>query len=93
LIRRIHPRISVWFHQHLDVIDESGGDARVERRFARLVGMRPRRLPRYPGSAVNWENQTLPGSTSFVVELPAGPLPNARIPVFVRAIAALAAKG
>jgi protein MpaA len=90
LIRRIHPRISIWFHQHLGVVDESGGDAVVERRFAHLVGMRPLRLPRYPGSAVTWENQTLPGSTAFVVELPAGALPNARVHIFVRAIASLA---
>ena len=30
------------------------------------------RLPRFPGSAVGWENHVLPGSTAFVVELPAG---------------------
>jgi len=75
LIRRIRPTVSIWFHQHLDVVDESGGDARVERRFARLVGMRTERLPRDAGSVTGWENHTFPGTTSFVVELPAGPVP------------------
>ena len=86
LIRRVRPTESIWFHQHLDVVDESGGDVRVERRFAHLVGMRTQRLPRYPGSVAGWENLTFPGTTSFVVELPAGPVPASRIGVFTRAI-------
>jgi protein MpaA len=86
LISRIRPTVSIWFHQHLDVVDESGGDVRVERHFARLVGMRTRRLTRYPGSVAGWENHTFPGTTSFIVELPAGPVPPARIGVFTRAI-------
>ena len=86
LIRRIRPTISIWFHQHLDVVDESGGDLQVERTFARQVGMRTERLTRYPGSVVNWQNHTFPGTTSFVVELPAGRVPAARVGVFTRAI-------
>jgi protein MpaA len=86
LIRRIRPTTSIWFHQHLGVVDESGGDVRVERRFARLVGMRTERLPRYPGSVAGWENRTFPGTTSFVVELPAGRVPRSRIGVFTHAI-------
>jgi protein MpaA len=86
LIRRIRPTMSIWFHQHLGVVDESGGDVRVERRFARLVGMRTQRLMRYPGSVVGWENHLFPRTTSFVVELPAGPVPAARVGVFTRAI-------
>jgi protein MpaA len=86
LIRRIRPTTSIWFHQHLGVVDESGGDVRVERRFARLVGMRTARLPRYPGSVAGWQNHTFPGTTAFVVELPAGPVPKQRIGVFTRAI-------
>src|SRR5207245_4518767 len=30
LILRVRPRISIWFHQHLDVVDESGGSLSVE---------------------------------------------------------------
>lgn len=86
LIRRIRPTISIWFHQHLNVVDESGGDVRVERRFARRVGLRTERLTRYPGSVTTWENRALPGTTSFVVELPAGPVPARRLGVFTRAI-------
>ena len=86
LIRRVRPTTSIWFHQHLGIVDESGGDVPAERRFARLVGMRTERLTRYPGSVTGWENHAFPGTTSFVVELPAGPVPAGRLGVFTRAI-------
>jgi protein MpaA len=86
LIRRVRPTTSIWFHQHIGAVDLSGGDARVEKRFARLVGMRTVRLARYPGSAVGWENHTFPGTTAFVVELPAGAVPANRLGAFTRAI-------
>ena len=31
LISRLHPAITIWFHQPLGVVDESGGDIKVER--------------------------------------------------------------
>ena len=70
LIRHLRPTTSVWFHQPIGVVDESGGARAVEARFARSVGLPLRRLLRYPGSAVTWENVSLPGTTAFVVELP-----------------------
>ena len=90
LILRLRPRISIWFHQHERVVDESGGDIRVERRFAALVDLPLRRLPREPGSAVGWENHRLPGTTAFVVELPAGSLSTAAAARYARAVFALA---
>jgi protein MpaA len=72
LILRVRPRTTIWFHQPLAAVDESGGDVGVERRFARLVGLPLTRLKRYPGSAASWQNQRLGGSTAFVVELPPG---------------------
>ena len=86
LIRTIRPTISIWFHQQLGVVDLSGGNAAIERRYARLVGLPVRRLTRYPGSAVTWENHALPGSTAFVVELHAGTLTDAQTTRFARAI-------
>jgi protein MpaA len=74
LIMQLEPTTSIWFHQALDLVDESGGRVSVERRFARLAGLSPARLPRYPGSVASWENHRMPGSTAFVVELPAGRL-------------------
>ena len=85
LIRRFRPQVSIWFHQHLDVVDESGGEIAVERRFAELVGLPLRHLTREPGSVVGWTNHTLPGSTSFVVELPAHALSELMVARFARA--------
>ena len=86
LIRRIRPQVSVWFHQPLDAVDRSGGDQAIERRFAAMVGLPLRRLPREPGSAVGWENHALPGRTAFVVELPPGKLSGAAVRRFARAV-------
>ena len=88
LILRVRPRVTVWFHQPLDVVDQSGGDPAVERRFARLAGMREARLTRYPGSAVGWQNHVLPTTTAFVVELAPGPVPHPER--LVRALQAIA---
>ena len=74
LILRVRPTVSIWFHQHLGLVDESGGSVAVERRFARLAGLPLQRLAREPGSVSGWENHVLPGATAFVVELPAGAL-------------------
>jgi len=79
LIMRVRPSLSIWFHQHLDLVDASGGDLRVERRFASLAGLRLFRLAPRPGAATRWENHELPGTTAFVVELPAGALAPAAV--------------
>ena len=70
LVRHVRPTVTVWFHQPVGVVDESGGSVAVEQRFAGLLGEPLRRLTRYPGSAASWENQLLVGSSAFVVELP-----------------------
>lgn len=90
LILRVRPQITIWFHQPLGLIDLSGGDAAIERQFARYVGLRAVRLTRYPGSAVGWENHALPGTTAFVVELPPGHLSARDTARYAAAIRALA---
>jgi murein peptide amidase A len=71
LIRRIEPDVTIWFHQPFDLVDRSGGDAAIERRYAELVGRPLVRLPPHPGTATSWQTHALPRSTAFVVELPA----------------------
>ena len=86
LVRRLRPAISIWFHQHLDVVDVSGGNHALERRFAKLVGLRTAVLAREPGSIVTWENHTFPHGSAFVVELPAGRFAPVAARRFARAI-------
>jgi protein MpaA len=90
LILIIRPRIAIWFHQHLDVVDESGGNLTIESRFAALAGMRLTRLAREPGSVVGWENHHVRSGTAFVVELPPGSLSAAAPARFAHAIIAVA---
>lgn len=73
LVRRLRPRLTIYYHQHLAVVDDSEGPASLERRYARAVGLPLRALTDYPGSAVGWQDHLL-GPTAFVVELPAGSL-------------------
>lgn len=90
LILRLRPQVTIFFHQPLGLVDESGGDPRVERRFAELSGLPLRRLTRYPGSAVGWQDHRLPASTAFVVELPPGRLMPTSSDRLARAVLALA---
>jgi protein MpaA len=90
LILRLRPSISIWFHQHLDVVDESGGSVAVERQFASLTSLPLARLAREPGSVVGWENHRFPHGTAFVVELPAGPLAAPAADRFARAVETVA---
>ena len=71
LTRSLRPDLTIWFHQPFGLVDRSGGTAAVERRYAELVGLPHRGIPRPPGSASSWQNRVLPHSTAFVVELPA----------------------
>jgi murein peptide amidase A len=90
LILRLRPNTTIWFHQPLGLVDESGGSLAVERRFARLAGLPLRRLMRYPGSAASWQDNRLPRTTAFVVELPPGPPSAAAAGRYVRAVRRIA---
>ena len=71
LIRRIAPDLTIWFHQPFGLVDRSGGEPAVERRFAELIGLPYAGIPRPPGSVSSWQNRTWPRGTAFVAELPA----------------------
>jgi protein MpaA len=89
LLLRLRPHVSVWFHQHLDLVYGSGGDRALERRFARVSGLPYRALPALAGSAIDWQNHLLPGTTAFAAELPAGPATPAAAARYVRAVLAM----
>jgi protein MpaA len=89
-IRRERPRVTIWFHQHMDLVERTrGSDPRVIRRYARAAHMRIRALHRLPGTASRWQEHVLPRTTSFVVELPAGRLSPAAVRRHVAAVGAV----
>jgi len=100
LIRSIRPNVTIWFHQEAEpMVRAWGPSVPAARRFARYL--RPvrytpvpfRRLPWLPGTAPNWQNHRFPGTASFVVELPPGPLPHDDALLIGAAVARLADRG
>jgi protein MpaA len=88
---RLHrPAVSIWYHQHARLVDDSGGDRRIERRYARFVKLPFRHYGTFPGSITSWQDATFPRDTAFVVELPAGALPGSAITRHARAVLTLA---
>lgn len=91
LIRRLRPTVTIWFHQHRNMVVLTRGNLGLQRRFARLAGLRTGYIPGLSGTATGWSNATFPGTTAFVVELPAGRLSaraTARIASAVRIVSA-----
>jgi murein peptide amidase A len=89
LVRRVRPAVTIWYHQHMDLVDEAGGDLGVARRYAQIVGLRAACLTFLSGVATGWSNHAFPGTTSFVVELPAGPVSPAALGRHLRALRAM----
>jgi murein peptide amidase A len=90
LIRRIKPRYTIWYHQHLDVVWAYGRSTAAGRRYARLAGMQLLHRSWLAGSATNWQNHLPDGEVSLTVELPAGSLDRNGIRRQVRAVLGLA---
>lgn len=74
LILRIHPTLTIWFHQPQAIVRAWGPSIPLARVYARAAGMRFRAIPWPSGTASNWQNHRFPGCPSFVVELPPGGL-------------------
>jgi protein MpaA len=90
LILRIRPRVTIWFHQPQALVRAWGQSIPAARRYARVAGL-PFRALRWPaGTASNWQNHRFPGTSSFVVELPAGELSARAADRHARAVLALA---
>jgi protein MpaA len=90
LIDRVRPTLSVWYHQHLRLVWAWGQATAAARRYAAIVGL-PLFVSQNPGgSASRWQNLHFPGTASFAVELPAGPMSRAAVTRHVSAILALA---
>jgi len=91
LILRIHPQVTIWFHQHMDLVWAYGRSTAAGRRYARLAGMRFLHRPWLAGSAANWQNHLKGGGASLTVELPAGNLDGRGVERQVRAVLGVAA--
>lgn len=91
LVRRVRPAVTIWYHQHMDLVAMAGGDRGVARRYAQISGLRPTCLTFLSGVETGWSNHTFRGTTSFVVELPAGQVAPTALVRHLRAVAAMEA--
>jgi murein peptide amidase A len=86
LIERIHPRVTIWYHQHMDVVWAFGGSTAAGRTYARLTGMVLYHHHWLPGTSTNWQNHHLLGTAALTVELGAGSLSPSQVTRHVRAV-------
>jgi protein MpaA len=91
LILRIRPRVTIWYHQHMDLVWAWAQSSPAGRIYAHASGMRFYHHHWLGGTAPNWQNHHLPGTASFVVELPAGTLSPAQVRNHVHALFTLGA--
>jgi protein MpaA len=90
LVRRVRPRLAIYYHQHLGItVRAPGADAALQREYARRTGLPLRSLPNYRGTAIGWENHEVRDGSAFVVELRAGRAP---VKTHVAAVRSLAKK-
>jgi murein peptide amidase A len=90
LILRLHPRVTIWYHQHMNLVWAYGPSSSAGRTYARTVGMRFYHHHWLRGTATNWQNHHLRDTSSFTVELPAGSVTRAEVRRHVRAVLKLA---
>ena len=90
LIERLRPTVTVWLHQPEGRVRGWGPSAAAARRYARLTGLPFAGLRWVAGGAPAWQNRTFPGSASYVVELPPGPLGDVDAERHARALVAIA---
>jgi N-acetylmuramoyl-L-alanine amidase len=89
-IERERPRVTMWYHQALRVVVKGRGDARLERLYSRVSGLRRRALDPLPGTATSWQSDRFRDDTAFVVELPAGQLSRSAVARHAGAVRAIA---
>jgi murein peptide amidase A len=90
LILRVRPQLTIWFHQHMDVVWAYGRSTAAGRRYAAASGLPFLHRLWLAGSATNWQNHLPGGGASLTIELPAGPLSAAGAVRQARAVLAAA---
>lgn len=76
---RIHPDLSIWYHQPWGAVLACHGKPQVAVHYAKLVGMGTScRGEGLRGTAISWATHAFPGSSAFVVEMPPGEISGAR---------------
>ncbi|HEY6396440.1 MAG TPA: M14 family metallopeptidase [Solirubrobacteraceae bacterium] len=86
LVLRIHPLVTIWYHQHMDVVWAFGPSTHAGAIYARVSGMQLYHQPWLAGTATNWQNHRFPRTAALTIELPAGSLSPQQIRQHTRAV-------
>jgi protein MpaA len=90
-IKQVKPDVSIWYHQHADLVDTSLSDLAAKRVYSQMTGVPLRDYGTRPGSITSWQSDVFPSSAPMVVELAAGRLTYGQTRKHANAILALAA--
>lgn len=89
LILRVRPRVTIWYHQHMNLVWAWAAGSQAGRIYARAAGMTYYHQHNLPGTAINWENHHVPAMAAFDVELPPGSLSPAAVRRHAHAVLAV----
>lgn len=89
LILRVKPQVTIWYHQHMDLVWAWAAGSNAGRMYARAAGMTYYHHHNLPGTAINWENHRRFAMAAFDVELPTGSLSPAGVRRHVHAVLAV----
>ena len=92
LIDQVRPDVTIWYHQHMDLVWAWGPSRAAGAAYAHAAGMRFAPMRWLAGTAPHWQNTALK-QRSFVVELPAGTLSAAAARRQARGVLAAATSG
>ena len=90
-IGKIRPQVTIWYHQHMNLVWASGTSTATGQVYARAVGMGLRSDDTIRGTASGWQRRVFADAPAFVVELPAGAMSAGARGAHVRAIRAVSA--
>lgn len=90
-VKRVKPDVSIWYHQHANLVDTSLGDLAPKRVYSQMTGVPLRDFGTRPGSITSWQEAAFPSSVPIVVELPAGKLTYSQTRKHADAVLALVA--
>ena len=71
LVKQVRPTLTVWYHQHMRLVDLNVGSRVTARAYARTARLRLTTLAHQRGSVATWQRAHWPHATVLVVELPA----------------------
>ena len=71
-VERERPRVTLWYHQAMNLVVASAGDASLQRLYSRLERLPRSGCRRYHGTVSSWQNSTFPATPRSWSSCPAG---------------------